>query len=49
MKLALLVDFDGTVTEKDVGVMLLEAFATEEWRRFASIPHSKPRKGLSEA
>ncbi|MBI2855588.1 MAG: MtnX-like HAD-IB family phosphatase [Chloroflexi bacterium] len=34
MKLALLVDFDGTVTERDVGVMLLDAFAQEDWHRY---------------
>ena len=33
-KLALLVDFDGTVTEQDMGVALLDAFALEDWRRF---------------
>ena len=37
MKLALLVDFDGTVTEKDVATMLLEAFALEDWHPFASM------------
>jgi 2,3-diketo-5-methylthio-1-phosphopentane phosphatase len=34
MKLALLVDFDGTVTEKDLAGILLNAFAVEDWRRF---------------
>jgi hypothetical protein len=29
-KLALFVDFDGTVTEQDVGGMLLEAFGAED-------------------
>ena len=33
-KLALLIDFDGTVTERDMGVALLEAFALEDWKRF---------------
>ena len=34
MKLALLVDFDGTVTDKDVGVLLLDAFALEDGKRY---------------
>ena len=34
-KLAILIDFDGTVTERDMGVALLDAFAVEDWRRFA--------------
>lgn len=34
MKLALLVDFDGTVTERDLASTLLDTFAVEEWRRF---------------
>ena len=34
-KLAILIDFDGTVTEHDMGVSLLDAFAVEDWRRFA--------------
>lgn len=33
-KLAILIDFDGTVTERDMGVALLDAFAVEDWRRF---------------
>ncbi len=33
-KLALLIDFDGTVTESDMGVQLLEAFALEDWKHF---------------
>ena len=33
-RLALLIDFDGTVTERDMGVALLEAFALEDWKRF---------------
>ena len=33
-KLALLIDFDGTVTEKDMGVALLDAYALEDWKRF---------------
>jgi 2,3-diketo-5-methylthio-1-phosphopentane phosphatase len=34
MKLALLVDFDGTITEEDVAGILLDAFALEDWRRY---------------
>ena len=34
-RLAILIDFDGTVTERDMGVALLDAFAEEDWRRFA--------------
>ena len=36
-KLALLIDFDGTVTEKDMGVALLDAYALEDWRRFGTM------------
>ncbi len=34
-KLAILIDFDGTVTDRDMGVALLDAYAVEDWRRFA--------------
>lgn len=30
--LAILVDFDGTITEQDVGVVLLERFSRTDWR-----------------
>ena len=39
-KLAILIDFDGTVTERDMGVALLDAFAVEDWRRFAPMRES---------
>ena len=30
---ALLLDFDGTLTERDVGILLLDAFAPPQWRQ----------------
>ncbi|MBI4300580.1 MAG: HAD-IB family phosphatase [Chloroflexi bacterium] len=33
-KWAVLLDFDGTVTERDVGEMLLDTFAAGDWRKF---------------
>lgn len=34
MKIALVVDFDGTVTEEDVGVGLLNTFSLEDWHLY---------------
>ena len=34
MKIALVIDFDGTVTEKDAGVFLLNTFAIEDWHEY---------------
>jgi len=42
--LAVLTDFDGTLTVKDVGVLLLDTFASPEWRKEPELW----RKGLIE-
>jgi 2,3-diketo-5-methylthio-1-phosphopentane phosphatase len=34
MKLALVIDFDGTITDKDVGVFLLDTFSIEDWHEY---------------
>ncbi len=36
-KIALLLDFDGTVDERNVAILLLERFALDDWRRFISM------------
>ncbi len=37
---AVLTDFDGTLTERDVGELLLDTFAPPEWREEADLWHS---------
>ena len=33
MKTLVQCDFDGTITEEDMGFLLLDSFASEDWRR----------------
>lgn len=36
-KIALLLDFDGTIDERNIAILLLEKFATGDWKRFMSM------------
>lgn len=37
MKIALVIDFDGTVTEEDVGVSILNTFSLEDWHVYEKL------------
>ena len=39
-QVAVLLDFDGTITQQDVGELLLDAFASPHWREEAELWHS---------